>query len=70
MCNKGIIIVLLGYRRFLSPFLPRACRYFPSCSAYTLEAVRRYGINRGLWLALKRLLHCHPSCEGGYDPVP
>ena len=58
------------YRRFLSPLKPRMCRFEPTCSAYALEALQRHGAVRGLWLALRRLLRCHPFCAGGHDPVP
>ena len=58
------------YRFVLSPFLPRACRFYPSCSAYALGALRTHGLVRGGWLALKRLLRCHPFHPGGVDPVP
>jgi putative membrane protein insertion efficiency factor len=71
LCKKIIIIILLGgYRRFLSSSLPPSCRFFPSCSAYTSEAIERYGIMTGCRLALRRLFHCHPLNPGGYDPVP
>jgi putative membrane protein insertion efficiency factor len=57
------------YKRFLSPLLPSACRFHPTCSDYMLEAVDRYGVARGVFMGLKRLLRCHPFCEGGFDPV-
>lgn len=58
------------YRKLISPALPPACRYYPSCSAYAEEAVRAHGPIVGPWLALRRLLRCHPWAEGGPDPVP
>ena len=62
------LIVL--YQRFISPLLPPRCRYYPSCSQYTLEAVASFGTCRGLWLGLKRVARCHPFAASGYDPVP
>jgi putative membrane protein insertion efficiency factor len=58
------------YRRVLSPVLPQSCRFYPSCSAYAQEALRRHGLWRGMLLATRRLLRCHPWNEGGFDPVP
>ncbi|MDR2397740.1 MAG: membrane protein insertion efficiency factor YidD [Spirochaetaceae bacterium] len=69
----GRILVLWGIRLYqegISPYFPRCCRYVPSCSSYAYEAVQRYGICRGMGLAVKRLLRCHPLGPGGYDPVP
>ena len=65
-----IVFLLKAYKRFVSPLLPPACRYYPTCSEYTAEAVSRYGAMRGLWLGLKRLSRCHPFHAGGLDPVP
>ncbi len=65
-----LIVAIRGYQRFLSPYLPPSCRFYPSCSQYALEAVSKYGAIRGLWLALRRLLRCHPFHPGGFDPVP
>jgi putative membrane protein insertion efficiency factor len=67
---RRVVITLLGwYKRGISPWLPSACRFAPTCSEYTRQAVERYGVGRGLWLGLKRLLRCHPLHAGGYDPV-
>jgi uncharacterized protein len=58
------------YQLTLSPVLPPSCRYLPSCSDYAAEAIARHGAARGCWLALRRLLRCHPWGGSGYDPVP
>jgi len=57
------------YKRFLSPFVPAACRFRPTCSEYMLEAVEKHGVGRGVWMGTLRLLRCHPFCQGGFDPV-
>jgi putative membrane protein insertion efficiency factor len=67
--RKAVIATLRFYKRFLSPFLPSACRYHPTCSEYMLEAVSKYGVPRGVSLGVKRLLRCHPFRQGGFDPV-
>ena len=68
---KYLLIGLLkAYRLFISPLYGQVCRYHPSCSAYALEAIRRHGSVRGSWLAVRRVLRCHPWAAGGYDPVP
>ena len=61
---------IIAYRRWISPALPARCRFYPSCSAYALEAIARHGALRGSALAVWRLLRCHPFHPGGYDPVP
>jgi hypothetical protein len=57
------------YKMFLSPFLPPSCRFTPTCSDYAAQAVEKYGVMRGTWLGVKRILRCQPFCKGGYDPV-
>ncbi len=63
------LALLNGYKVFVSPWLPAACRFQPTCSRYATEAVARHGLARGGWLSLRRLLRCHPFSAGGYDPV-
>lgn len=62
--------LIRGYQLVISPAFPAACRFTPTCSQYALEAVRRYGVFKGSWLAARRLAKCHPFHEGGTDPVP
>lgn len=64
-----VLAALRGYKRHVSPLLPPACRYTPTCSEYAVEAVERHGVLKGTALALKRLLSCNPFSRGGYDPV-
>jgi putative membrane protein insertion efficiency factor len=69
MTRKLIVAVLRFYKWTVSPWLPSACRYHPTCSEYTRQAVEKYGAGRGLWMGLRRLLRCHPLHAGGLDPV-
>ena len=67
--GRAAVMALGCYRRFLSPLLPPACRFHPTCSEYAEQAIRRYGIRRGGWMAIRRLSCCHPFHEGGFDPL-
>ena len=70
MMRWTFITLVRGYQVILSPLLPAACRYYPSCSAYAIEALEKHGPWHGGWLAMKRIGRCHPFRAGGYDPVP
>ena len=63
------LVLIKGYRYCISPLFPPCCRYTPTCSQYAVDAVSRYGAVKGMWLALCRILRCHPFVRGGYDPV-
>jgi uncharacterized protein len=67
---RVLTLPIVAYRRWISPALPARCRFYPSCSAYALEAISTHGVLRGLRLAIWRLLRCQPFNAGGYDPVP
>ncbi|MCK5139456.1 MAG: membrane protein insertion efficiency factor YidD [Thermodesulfovibrionia bacterium] len=68
---KSVTVFAISlYKKYISPFLPQSCRFYPSCSMYCREAVERHGFQRGLWFFMKRILKCHPFHHGGYDPVP
>ena len=68
--RKVLIVLIRGYQLFISPFLGNHCRFYPSCSHYTVEAIETHGPIRGLYLGLRRLSKCHPWHPGGFDPVP
>ncbi|MBK8027899.1 MAG: membrane protein insertion efficiency factor YidD [Chloroflexi bacterium] len=68
---KAIALALIRfYKRFISPALPSACRFEPTCSVYTYQAIEKYGAIKGGWMGIKRISRCHPFNPGGYDPVP
>ena len=68
--TRAVLAVLRFYQHAVSPALPPRCRFTPTCSAYAVEAITRFGLARGCWLAVRRLLRCHPYHRGGHDPVP
>ena len=70
MLSRLLILLLKGYKRFISPLLGPRCRFVPSCSEYAMGAIGRFGPMKGGWLAVRRISRCHPLNPGGYDPVP
>ena len=72
--SRGIVWILIllvrGYQIFISPLFPATCRYVPTCSSYTIEALRKHGLIKGAFLSIRRILSCHPWGGQGYDPVP
>jgi len=68
--TRAMIAAIRFYRKGISPLKPPVCRFHPTCSAYGLEAIEKYGAARGGWLLVKRLARCQPFCKGGFDPVP
>ena len=68
--KRVLMAMVRFYRTAISPFRPPCCRFTPTCSPYALEALEKYGAVKGSWLALRRILRCHPFHKGGYDPVP
>ena len=69
MFREAGIALIKGYKRFVSPMLPPSCRFTPSCSLYTLEAIEKYGLLKGVLMGTWRILRCHPFSRGGFDPV-
>ncbi|MDN3653066.1 membrane protein insertion efficiency factor YidD [Thalassotalea ponticola] len=68
--QKLVIAPIKAYQRWLSPCLGKNCRFNPTCSTYAIQAIKRFGVVKGCWLAMKRILKCHPLHAGGDDPVP
>ncbi|MDE7410628.1 MAG: membrane protein insertion efficiency factor YidD [Paramuribaculum sp.] len=68
--SQPFILLVRFYQLCISPMLPKSCRYEPTCSQYCIEAIKKYGPMKGIWLALKRISRCHPWGGSGYDPVP
>ena len=67
--KKAVIKLILFYQRFISPLKPRSCRFLPTCSQYAIDAIEKYGIIEGGWMAFLRVIRCNPFNPGGYDPV-
>lgn len=68
---KYILIFFIRiYQKFISPLLPKSCRFYPTCSQYFIEALKKYGFFKGSYLGIRRILKCHPFHDGGYDPLP
>lgn len=68
---KFVLLALIkAYKKVISPLLPPSCRFYPTCSQYTAEAIEKHGVICGIWLGIKRILRCHPFHPGGIDPVP
>lgn len=68
--NKSINFFITLYQKYISPLKPATCRFYPSCSEYTVQALKKYGLLKGLQLSIIRILRCHPFNPGGYDPLP
>jgi putative membrane protein insertion efficiency factor len=68
--KRVMIAFIRGYQLFISPLFPPACRFYPTCSSYCIQALEKYGVLRGSAMGLRRVLRCHPFNPGGYDPVP
>jgi len=68
--DKIIIFFITLYQKYISPLKPPTCRFYPTCSEYSVQALRRYGLLKGLQLSIMRIIRCHPFNPGGYDPLP
>ncbi|HVF40173.1 MAG TPA: membrane protein insertion efficiency factor YidD [Gemmatimonadaceae bacterium] len=68
--KNPVVLVIRGYQLWISPLFPASCRYYPTCSAYAIEAIEKHGVASGSWLAIRRIARCHPFRPGGFDPVP
>jgi len=70
LMSKILIVLIVFYQKYISPLKPATCRFYPSCSDYAIQAIQKHGFYKGTFLALRRILKCHPYHAGGYDPVP
>ena len=69
LLKKIIILLIRGYQIFISPIMPGKCRFYPTCSVYFIQALEKYGVVKGSYIGIKRILRCHPWNPGGYDPL-
>lgn len=69
IAQRFLLLLVRGYQYLISPLFPPCCRFTPTCSAYAIQAIEKYGVFRGLFLSFRRILRCHPFSAGGYDPV-
>ena len=67
--SKTMILLIRFYQKFISPLVPATCRFYPTCSSYFIQALEKYGVIKGSYLGIKRILRCHPGNPGGYDPL-
>lgn len=68
---KGVILLFIrGYQKYISPFTPRSCRFYPTCSDYAFQSIQKFGVIKGSFYAFFRILRCNPFSKGGYDPIP
>ena len=70
MIKRIALLMVRFYQRIISPILPKSCRFYPTCSEYTYQAIEKYGLAKGMYLAIRRILKCHPFHSGGSDPLP
>ena len=70
MIKKIALLMVRSYQRIISPILPKSCRFYPTCSEYTYQAIEKYGFVKGMYLGIRRILKCHPFHSGGSDPLP
>ena len=70
LMSKIFITLIVFYQKYISPLKPATCRFYPSCSDYAIQSIQKHGFYKGIFLALRRILKCHPYHAGGYDPVP
>nr|HID59078.1 membrane protein insertion efficiency factor YidD [Desulfobacterales bacterium] len=67
--EQSLVAIIRAYQYILSPLFPPACRFYPTCSEYSCQAIKRYGVLKGSWISIRRIMRCHPFHPGGYDPV-